>query len=464
MNVENIVYSKVDDPKIGLPEELPTLPKELYRERLKRVRKKMNEDDIDKLVIYADREHFANFDYIVGFDPRFEEAILVIGKEDPSYIFLGRECYNMYKLSQIPVEPVLYTALSIPNNMRTYERLEDLLQEIGINEQKKIGIVGWKLIEIEIGKYAKNMFDIPAFIVSALTSIVDENQLTNVTHWFMDPNEGIRLVNNADEIAYYEYGAAWASEGIRRVIKNLKPGIRETELANIFPTQGLPLSCHPMVSSGERTQLGLVSPSSKKIELGDTFNTNLGLQGGLTCRAGYVASSVNDLPSEVSDYIEKIVKPFYAAVVSWYETIGIGITGGEIYDTVQSIIPKEEFGWWLNPGHFISTEEYISSPIYENSTVTFKSGQIVQMDIIPAPKNPYYTTNVEDGMVIADENLRKEIKMKYPEVWGRMQTRRKYMIETLGINLKPEILPMSNIPGLLRPLLLNEEYGMKVRQ
>ncbi|MFK4998652.1 hypothetical protein ACI2OX_19215 [Bacillus sp. N9] len=92
----------------------------------------------------------------------------------------------------------------------------------------------------------------------------------------------------------------------------------------------------------------------------------------------------------------------------------------------------------------------------------FKSGQIVQMDIIPAPVTPYYSTNAEDGIVIADENLRNEIKASYPEMWQRMEKRRNYMIEELGIRLKPEILPMSNLAGLLRPLLLNKTYGMKV--
>ena len=35
----------------------------------------------DRLVVYADREHSANLAYLTGFDPRFEEAMLVVGAD-----------------------------------------------------------------------------------------------------------------------------------------------------------------------------------------------------------------------------------------------------------------------------------------------------------------------------------------------------------------------------------------------
>ena len=41
----------------------------------------MKERELTHLVVYADREHFANMAYLTGFDPRFEESILIIGME-----------------------------------------------------------------------------------------------------------------------------------------------------------------------------------------------------------------------------------------------------------------------------------------------------------------------------------------------------------------------------------------------
>lgn len=78
----------------------------------------------------------------------------------------------------------------------------------------------------------------------------------------------------------------------------------------------------------------------------------------------------------------------------------------------------------------------------------------VQMDIIPSMA-PYGTPNAEDGIAIADEALRRELAEQYPEVWARMQARRDVMERVLGISLKPEILPLSNLCGIYAPFLKN---------
>ena len=56
---------------------------------------------------------------------------------------------------------------------------------------------------------------------------------------------------------------------------------------------------------------------------------------------------------------------------------------------------------------------------------------------------------------LADATLRAEFAAKYPEAWSRIAARRTFMQETLGITLKPEVLPFSNIPAYLPPFLLS---------
>ena len=46
-------------------------------------------------MVYADREHSASIAYLSGFDPRFEEAILVVGPDGPPAILVGNECRGM---------------------------------------------------------------------------------------------------------------------------------------------------------------------------------------------------------------------------------------------------------------------------------------------------------------------------------------------------------------------------------
>ena len=47
-------------------------------------------------------------------------------------------------------------------------------------------------------------------------------------------------------------------------------------------------------------------------------------------------------------------------------------------------------------------------------------------------------------------------------MWARVEQRRKYMMEELGIQLKPEVLPLSNLAAYVRPLLLDQERALKV--
>ena len=69
----------MDLPDFGRPDAVPVIPSSVYADRVDRLRVRMGETGHDFLVVYADREHSANLSYLTGFDPRFEEAVLVVG-------------------------------------------------------------------------------------------------------------------------------------------------------------------------------------------------------------------------------------------------------------------------------------------------------------------------------------------------------------------------------------------------
>lgn len=50
-----------------------------------------------------------------------------------------------------------------------------------------------------------------------------------------------------------------------------------------------------------------------------------------------------------------------------------------------------------------------------------------------------------------------ELQRNYPETWEGIQRHRDYMQHVLGISLKSEVLPLSDIYGYLRSSLLNRE-------
>lgn len=455
---QNVALKAVREPDFTLPRREPAIPDAVYAGRLEKTVAAMRGRGLDVLVLYADREHFANFDWLLGFGPRFEEAILVLNADKSAHVFLGNECYGLHRISRIPVKAELYQAISLPNQPTcAMKDLGGLLAAAGVGPKKKVGIAGWKLMAPVYG--TRDMFDAPSFIVDSVRELAGRDMVENATDLFIHPGYGVRTVNGADEIAWFEYGAA-----TQNMLAGLRTGMTELEVTRLMNTGGMPVSCHPLCNTGYKVDIGLVSPTTNEIKLGDPFCCSQGLLGGLTCRAGFVAYGPDDLPDGAKDYVDVVSKPYYATVANWYEKLEIGVSGGAIFDMVQSTYPKEKYHWELNPGHLIGTEEWLSSPIYPGSDLKLKSGMCVQMDIIPYPPKPYAGANCEDGVALADEALRREIEEKHPEAWTRMQARRRHMTEVLGINLRPEVLPLSNLAATYRPYMLNKDLALVIQR
>jgi hypothetical protein len=116
-------------------------------------------------------------------------------------------------------------------------------------------------------------------------------------------------------------------------------------------------------------------------------------------------------------------------------------------------LPFEKFGIYLNPGHLIHLDEWMSSPIYKGSDIPLASGMAIQVDVIPASEQ-YFSTRMEDGIVIADAELRANLKDSAPECFDRCQKRRQFMANVLGIDLPEEVLPLSNTCAIVPPFFL----------
>jgi hypothetical protein len=56
--------------------------------------------------------------------------------------------------------------------------------------------------------------------------------------------------------------------------------------------------------------------------------------------------------------------------------------------------------------------------------------------------------------------LRGQFAREYPEAWARISARRMFMARELGIELKPEILPFSNIAAWLPPFWMSPHLAM----
>ena len=448
--------AEVQLPDFGMPPAMPELPASTYAARLERLRERAESAGLDRLLVYADREHSANLSYLSGFDPRFEEALLVVGPAGEPAILVGNECHGVAGAAPLPMRRHRFQDFSLPSQPRDRSRpLRDILREEGIGPGTRVGLVGWKT-------YAEpGMSDLPAYLVDEVRSLVGASGgVDNATGLLIDAGDGMRVINEVEQLAAFESASCRTSGGVRNLLANLRPGMTEREAVALLGWDGSPLSCHLMLTAGPRATFGLLSPGDRPIERGDRFTTAFGIWGALTCRAGFVVESEDELPAPIRDYVDRLVAPYFAAIAEWYATIRIGVSGGELHDIVARRLGDPFFGIFLNPGHQLHLDEWVNSPIWPGSTIELRSGMCLQVDVIPATGTEYFTTNIEDGIALADGPLRGELAASFPAAWQRIQARREFMREALGIELHPDVLPLSNLAAALPPFVLRPDRVM----
>ena len=265
--------TKVELPDFGMPDSMPELPPAIYAGRLARVRERAETSGYDRLVVYADREHSASMSYLTGFDPRFEEAILIIGSRGDPALVVGNESHAMAGSALLPVRRHLFQDFSLPSQPRDRSRsLAEIFGDEGIARGTRVGVVGWKTY----GSPSKS--DMPAFIIDELRRIAGPGgAVENATGLFIDAADGLRVINEVEQLAYFEWAACQTSQGVRNLIFGLRPGLTEMEAARLLEWNGTPLSCHLMLTAGPRARFGLLRPNDRRIERGDPFTTAFGI-------------------------------------------------------------------------------------------------------------------------------------------------------------------------------------------
>ena len=450
-----IELAAIDLPRFGAEPHLPKLPIEDYETRLEAISTRLREKRLDVLVVYADREHAANLEFLTGFDPRFEEAILLVNADGARRLLVGNECLGYLPDERLGIQAELIQDLSLLGQPRDAARpLRSVIAEFGVRRGTHVGSAGWKYF----GAPAEPdpcALEIPAYLADLLRDLTgDRAFVTNATPLFMDPATGARIKNSASQIACFEYAATRTSDAIRTAIEHIAPGVEEQALERYFYPGGLPLSCHAMASFGAKAQRGLSSPSSRIAAVGDAFTLAFGLKGGLTCRAGAVARDASDLPTDLRRFYPALAHNYFDVVATWYEHVNVGARAGDVFAAVETKRDQTLFRFAVNPGHYIHLDEWVHSPFCADSDVRLASGAALQMDIIPISLGPFCAINAEDGIALADEALRSEIAARFPSMWQRILSRRAFLIEELGIRIDESVLPLSNTAGWLAPFAL----------
>jgi len=215
----------VDLPAYDLPAEQPSVPLATYEARLRAASAAAAGAGLDALLVYADREHFANLSYLTGYDPRFEESLLILTPDRAPVLLVGNEGQSYAAVVPPSVEVVLYQSFSLVSQDRSASpRLAAVLRQAGVGEGvRRVGIAGWKWFSSAEVDEPASWVEAPSFIVDTLRSLGCE--VSNATGLFTAPGSGLRLINDADQLACFEFAATHGSESMRRLLSGVRPGL-----------------------------------------------------------------------------------------------------------------------------------------------------------------------------------------------------------------------------------------------
>ncbi len=445
-----IELRNVPAPCMQFVEQQPVLPAAEYEARLDALYRSAG---CDWVVVYADREHYANLTFLLNFDPRFEEALLVLGK-DRRVLVVGNEGLGYVSVLPLAVEVMLCQTMSLGGQTRQQApRLQAVLAQIGIGAGQRVSVVGWKYLEAMEDDEPDAPAFVPAFFVAVLRRLVGANgQVVDGTALLMHPQDGLRASNPAAQIAVFEWAARACSAAVFGVVRGARPGMSEYAAMQHMAYAGLPMSMHPILTSGKGELNGLRSPCSRRLEYGDAISTAIGYWGSLVCRAGLLLGEPD------RSFFDRVAAPYFGAVATWYRCLRLGVSGGDVFAAVAQAFAGSGLRSALNPGHLTSYDEWLHSPIRPASNERLRSGMVFQADIIPTPLGAGEAMNCEDTLALADESLRAEIRSAYPEMWQRIQRRRAFMMQALGLELAEEVLPLSDGAAYLPPFWLASEW------
>ncbi len=435
-------------PDFGLPLEAPRISTTTYE---KRCREAYGRAKCDWLVVYADREHLANIAFLCGYDPRFEEALLLLGPREKRVLIVGNEGESYAPLAGLPgLDIALAQSMSLMGQDRALKPdLAAVLREAGMRRGQTIGLVGWKYFEPAEWDDASPGLFVPHYLVAMLSRIAGgPDALKDATPVLMHPTTGLRSTIDVDQIALHEWGAARASAAVWRIVTGTRLGMSEMEAANAMGYSGEVLSAHVMFATGDAGHpvVGLRSPGGRILRHGDGVTTGVGYWGGLSARAGLIADHDNAFLKTASAYFD--------GLVTWYETADLGIVGKAIFAAVAETLARGGLRSALNPGHLTGHDEWVHTPIQPGSEERIASGMPFQVDVIPTPMSAGWALNCEDGIVFADAALRAELRARQPAVAERIEARRSFVRDELGIAIRDSILPLSSTPLCLPPFWL----------
>ncbi len=383
-----------------------------FNDRIEKVKEKMDENNIDLLLVYGDEYRCENLRYVSNYWPLFERGMLAIGKKSDPILLVSPECEHLAR------------EMSAWNDIR-------LIREVGMSYvPEEVGFTNIEFTTIpevadvvmdnkKVNKFSICGVDAMSVILhDQILSCFNDSEFMNGDNLLYD----LRIIKSPNEIEVLKKAWEICDIGYKAILDADIVGLTEIQAAAIGEKAARDAGSEHIVfsifASGERTNTVIGRPTEKRIVKGDMIMSALALR-----YEGYIASNEwpfvagNKPSSKQGEFIYHLVKAEDIGI----ESIKKDLKAAEVVKKISKYFKDNnlEKHDLYPPIHGNGLAEAESPYPDENSEYEFIPGMGINFDVSLFGVPNIGSNRVEEGFIISSDglitlsklipNLRKEL-------------------------------------------------------
>jgi Xaa-Pro aminopeptidase len=372
------------------------LPKSEYNLRVKKLQKKLEENNLDALICYSSECESGIVRYFTGFWPFFDFASLLIPREGDAVLVTGGPesldfATEFAKTSDIRISPLLVET-SAPEWIRevSEENFSGIISDTLTGTTKKVGI--------------SNMNIFPKILFEDIKSALPDTEFVTADELVWE----VQAIKSKVETPYIVESYRIAEEALKAALNSVETGITEWEIEAIARSKMLSLGAEGMpypswVCSGKNTKLSLCRSTSKKIEKNELIQCSFGAK-----YMGYCANIGRALSiGKPSEKVSKLMDAGLEGLFYTLDKIRPGVKANDIFEGFYKILSKydlEKFALY-GPAHGTGHSEVEGLWLSRNADFIIQPGMLFNIDIWLS--DGINGLRYEDGVLVTEKGLKQ---------------------------------------------------------
>ncbi|MBE6942572.1 MAG: aminopeptidase P family protein [Ruminococcaceae bacterium] len=369
--------------------DIPFIPDEEYKERVKKVQAAMKADGFDLILSYGNEAEPQYVRYFSNYWPSFETAGVLIAQEGDPILLIGPESYT-YASDRSKIAKICrvkaFRESSEPEypgeTLDTFQSVFKML--LGDKKVTRIGVAGLPLMTIGVYEALAEAVDV---------KIEKADYIVN----------NIRMHKTENELACMRYAAKITAETFDYVRANIKVGMTEQQVAGLalgkMHELGAERESYPVwVLTGKGSNQAISRPRNKKIEKGDMTFIQIG------ARVDGYASSIGRpvVFGKATPEQKELIEVGYKAQEAVIGMLKAGTPACDVAKAHIENVTRMGYGDWLlyGPCHGNGTMEGEAPWIETNSTYDLEENMTFCVDIFLGSKKTETGLRMEDVVCV----------------------------------------------------------------